>query len=157
MCSLGLYWAPLHPGVTLLYAFGLSWAAMIDIDRLVLPDAITLSLVMLGLAINAQPDVGAVMPYILGCAAGYLSLAVVEWAYRLLRGRAGLGLGDAKLFAASGALLGVSNLAYVMLGASLVALLWIFVCRAVRHRETTGPIPFGPFLAASTWLVLLLS
>ena len=84
-------------------ALGLAWAAMIDIDRFVLPDILTLGLIVIGLALALREGPSAAWPYIAGAAAGYLALAGVAQIYRRVRGRNGLGLGDAKLLAVAGA------------------------------------------------------
>ena len=76
--------------------------------------------------------------------------------YSRLRGRDGLGLGDAKLFAASGAWLGLEGLPAVLLvacGAAIVALLVDGL--AIAGLSATTRIPFGPFLAFGTWIVWL--
>ena len=76
--------------------------------------------------------------------------------YSRVRGRDGLGLGDAKLFAASGAWLGLEGLPAVLLvacGAAIVALL-VMAWRSQALSATTR-IPFGPFLAFGTWIVWL--
>jgi leader peptidase (prepilin peptidase)/N-methyltransferase len=86
----------------------------------------------------------------------FLLLAGVGWAYRYVRGRAGLGLGDAKLLAASGAWLGAGALPTVLLWATGSALVWVLAA-ARRNAELSGAsrLPFGPFLAFGTWLVWL--
>ena len=91
-----------------------------------------------------------------GAACGYLGLWLVALIYRRLRGRDGLGLGDAKLLAAAGAWVGASGLPSVLAGAALAALaaaggLTLAGTRLDRHSA----LPFGPFLAAATWLVWL--
>ncbi len=65
-----------------------------------------------------------------------------------MRGRVGLGLGDAKLLAAGGAWLGVALLPDVLLVSALAGLCW-----AVGRRRSR--IAFGPFLAGGIWVVWL--
>ena len=73
--------------------------ALIDLRSWRLPDALTLPLIALG-ALAAwwglTPELGP-FASLLGAAVGYLALLAVAWAYRRLRAREGLGLGDAKL------------------------------------------------------------
>ena len=100
------------------WLLALGW---IDWRRLILPDALTLPLIALGLAATyLAPD--ELWDRVAGAAAGFLGLWAIAWLYRRLRGREGLGLGDAKLFAASGAWVGVGGLASVLAGAALGAL-----------------------------------
>jgi len=139
-----------------LLAFSLAWAAMVDLDRFILPDVLTLGLVVAGLVIALRDGLLGAQPYLIGAAAGYLSLAAVAGIYRRLRGRNGLGMGDAKLLAAAGAWLGWTALPFVLLIASLVCLVLIGGQAILRRQPIlSGAIPFGPHLAGAIWIVWL--
>lgn len=147
-------WLALQGGVL---AFGLSWATMIDIDRFRLPDILTLGLLTVGLAFALRDGWSSARPYIFGAAVGYLSLAALAVAYRKIRGRSGLGMGDAKLLAAAGAWLGWMALPFVVLIASLACLASVMFTAIRRGKPlSSGLIPFGPYLAAAIWIVWLL-
>jgi leader peptidase (prepilin peptidase)/N-methyltransferase len=77
-------------------------------------------------------------------------------AYRRLRRREGLGQGDAKLFAAAGAWLGIAALPQVVLLAALAALIAAagLSLAGTRLRAHTA-LPFGPFLALASWSIWL--
>ena len=128
----------------------------IDLRRWLLPDVLTLPLVLAGLVAAAVFDPAGLMQRALGAALGYTSLAAVAALYRKLRGREGLGGGDAKLLAASGAWVGAAALPQVILLAALSALLVAAGLRltGVRLRASSA-VPFGPFLALATWVVWL--
>jgi leader peptidase (prepilin peptidase)/N-methyltransferase len=135
------------------WLLALGW---IDVDHGVLPDSLTLPLIAVGLLVvgTLQPD--DVADRVPGAALGYLFLAGVAWAYRRLRGREGLGLGDAKLFAAAGAWVGAFALPSVLLGAAVSALAAAAVMVLCgRSLSRSSALPFGPFLAAATWAVWL--
>ncbi len=138
-------------------AVALAWAAAVDIDRYILPDMITLSLVVAGLLMHASGGSAALFDASIGAAAGFLSLAGVAWVYERVRGRPGLGLGDAKLLAAAGAWLGWKMLPLVVLAGSLGALAYVLLLTALRGRKSLGrELPFGPFLALAflgAWIV----
>jgi len=134
----------------------LGWAllllALLDADHFWLPSAVTLPLVIAGLAVAAWLAPADLADRAIGAVAGYLCLAGVAAAYKAVRGRVGLGGGDAKLFAASGAWLGWAALPVVLLAAALsgivvALLLWR------RGITATTRLPFGVFLAAATWVV----
>jgi leader peptidase (prepilin peptidase)/N-methyltransferase len=110
-----------------------------------LPDGVTLPLTGLGILIAHALGWGDWQERILAAAVGFLALALVREVYWRWRGRHGLGLGDAKLFAAAGAWTGAGALASVLLWACGLALAAVAV----------AALPFGPFLAAGTWLVWL--
>ena len=129
----------------------------IDLRRWLLPDALTLPLILVGLAAAAWLAPGELLDRAAGAAGGYLILQATAWAYRRIRGIEGLGGGDAKLLAAAGAWVGAAALPSVLFGAAgtaLVAAAGLAVAGTRIKRDSA--LPFGPFLAAATWVVWLL-
>jgi len=148
------------PGVFLWASCLLGWTllalAVIDQRALLLPDALTLPLIAAGLAVAWLGDRASLPDHLIGAAAGYLAFVLVELVYARLRGRAGLGRGDAKLLAAAGAWVSWSALPHVVLVAAISALLAVGVARlAGRSVTATSRVAFGPWLALGTWLVWL--
>jgi len=128
----------------------------IDWRHGILPDALTLPLIPLGLAVAGWFEPENLPDPLLGVACGYVGLWLVAWVYRRLRGREGLGRGDAKLLAAGGAWVGASGLPTVLAGAALAALVAAgAMMLAGRRLDRYSALPFGPFLAAAIWLVWL--
>ncbi len=146
----GALWATCALGWTLMT---LAW---IDARHFLLPDVLTLPLLLGGLAACAALSPWALQDHLVGAVAGYCGLRGVALAYRALRGREGIGAGDAKLLAACGAWLGWAALPDVLL---LAALAGLAVAGAMRlggravGRATA--VPFGPALAAACWAVRL--
>jgi leader peptidase (prepilin peptidase)/N-methyltransferase len=143
----------------------LSWYLIamtgIDIDTQLLPDSLTLPLLWAGLLAAAfHGRGGATIPVdltsaVLGAAFGYLSLWSVYHAFRLATGKEGMGYGDFKLLGALGAWLGWQELVpVVLLSAATGAVVGIGLIVFRRHGREV-PIPFGPYLAAAGWLVML--
>lgn len=125
--------------------------ACIDWDTTLLPDDITLPLLWLGLIAAAlQWNANVTLPNALwGAVAGYLSLWLVYWAFKLVTGKEGMGYGDFKLFAALGAWFGWQALVPMILMASVIgAVVGIGMKMSSGLREG-GYIPFGPFLAGA--------
>jgi leader peptidase (prepilin peptidase)/N-methyltransferase len=93
--------------------------------------------------------------HLIGLALGFLMFAGLDRAYSRLRGRSGLGLGDAKLFGAAGAWLGWRLLPEVLLLACAVGLIWFAVLALVKGLDRTRrPIAFGAPLCLAillTW------
>ncbi len=142
------------PGAVL--GWSLLLLAVIDYRCLLLPDLVTLPLMLLGLAVAWWIEPTKIWAHGLGAAIGFVGLAAVAWIYRRFRGIEGLGLGDAKLFAASGAWVSWSGLASVLLLAALAGLAGAALLKlSGRPLGARDPLPFGPFLAAGTWLVWL--
>lgn len=160
--ALGLAaWAALMTtGWILVASCALGWTlltlAAIDWRTGFLPDVLTLPLAAAGLAVAYAIDPSLVLQHIIGAASGFLVFAALAETYRRLRGRDGLGLGDAKLLAASGAWLSWTGLPTVVLFAAFIGLAFVLVRRLRGESlEATDRIAFGPALAAATWLVWL--
>lgn len=141
---------------------GLGWAlllaAWIDAEHFVLPDAVTLPLVLAGLAVTWGLGPGSVYDHAAAAALGYAAFWALNAGYRAWRGREGLGGGDAKLLAASGAWLGLALLPDEILAAGLLALLAVAVRRLAGERlQSDTRIAFGPALALALFGLRLLT
>jgi leader peptidase (prepilin peptidase) / N-methyltransferase len=130
--------------------------AWIDARCWLLPDLLTLPLVLAGLSAAWLCDQGELASRALGAVLGYAAFRAVAYLYRQLRGRDGLGEGDAKLLAAAGAWVGVSGLPQVVLFAALAGLGAAACLRFSGTRlGALSAMPFGPFLAFAAWFVWL--
>ena len=130
--------------------------AWIDLRHWVLPDLLTLPLLILGLVAAAAWDPNGLADRAAAVALGYIALRGIAWAYRRLRRREGLGEGDAKLFGAAGAWLGTAALPQVVLLAALAALAAAAGAGLAGIRlRTHSALPFGPFLAVAIWVIWL--
>ena len=92
----------------------------IDLDTMLLPDQLTLSLLWLGLLLSIESPFVSSQDALIGAAVGYLSLWSLYWVFKLLTGKEGMGYGDFKLLAAIGAWVGWQHLAVVILLSSCV-------------------------------------
>jgi leader peptidase (prepilin peptidase) / N-methyltransferase len=124
-------------------------ATFIDFDTQLLPDAITLPLVWLGLLVNIPATFVDLPSAVIGAAAGYLSLWSVYWLFKLLTGKEGMGFGDFKLLAAIGAWCGWQMLPLVILMSSVIGAGVGMVLIVLSRLGRNVPIPFGPYLAAA--------
>ena len=131
--------------------------AVIDLETGYLPDAITLPLLLAGLAANAAGFFALWHASLIGAAAGYLIFRLIGEVFIRLRGIEGLGQGDAKLLAAIGAWLGWQALAPTVFVASLLGLAAVISMRfAGKQLSRDTAIPFGPALAAAGAVVMCL-
>ena len=107
-----------------------------------------------GLLTAAILTPGQLTDHLLGAVCGYASLAVLAISYQALRGRVGLGGGDAKLFAAIGAWTGWLGLPSVLLISGIAGLAYA-LARGRGRVSAQERIPFGPALALGGWIVWL--
>lgn len=122
--------------------------AGIDWDTTLLPDDITLPLLWVGLCAAALDWLPLTLNDALwGAVAGYLSLWLVFWAFKLTTGKEGMGYGDFKLFAALGAWFGWQALIPIILMASVIGAVVGIAIKFKGALREGGYVPFGPFLA----------
>ena len=127
----------------------------IDIDKMLLPDELTLPLLWLGLIVSLWEVYVTPTEAIIGAAAGYLSLWSVYWAFKLLTGKEGMGYGDFKLLAALGAFTGWQGLPTIIILSSLVGAVVGITLILLKKNESSQAIPFGPYLAVAGWMTLM--
>jgi leader peptidase (prepilin peptidase)/N-methyltransferase len=138
----------------LVFGWSLLLLSLIDLRCMLLPDRITLPLIAAGLLAAAIVAPSRWADHAIGAAIGFLSLTLLALLYETMRGRTGLGGGDAKLFAAIGAWVGWMGLPSALL---------IACCAGLGHALLQGRgrlnaaerIPFGPALALGGWIVWL--
>ena len=138
--------------------------AVCDAETMLLPDALTLSLLGLGILYRAGDGLlGEVhhawrSAWMLGlrgtisAAVTALAFLALRWVYALIRRRQGLGLGDVKLAAAIAAWLGARQMCVVFFLAIVTGALAALVAFALgghKRTKSEGPlaVPFGTFLA----------
>lgn len=147
--GLGLYF------LAVLCALGLLLAmSLVDASLGLLPDALTQPLLWLGLACAWAGGPVALHDAVAGAMCGYGCLWLLLRAYALFCRRDGMGYGDLKLLAALGAWVGAFRLPGILLVACLGGLAWTLLLR--RDFRLQASYPFGPFLAASGAVALLL-
>ena len=122
--------------------------AFIDLDTQFLPDDLTLPLMWAGIVSAALGWIATPLGASVGGAVvGYGSLWLVCQAYRLIRGKQGMGAGDFKLLAALGAWLGWQLIPSIILLSSAVGAAVGIGLIVLRQHDRDVPIPFGPYLA----------
>jgi len=125
-------------------------AACIDAVHELLPDESSGLVLACGLLLHLSFD--TLENSVLGMLGGYSLIYALRWFYLTVRNLEAIGLGDVKLIAALGAWLGISNLAPLLLYASLAGILYTIAF----NKNVTKRMPFGPFLIFSGLLVFYL-
>jgi leader peptidase (prepilin peptidase)/N-methyltransferase len=137
-------------------AVALLLIAVIDAEHFWLPNILTLPLGAAGLAASAFIGPCSFVDHLIGAVLGFAVLAGLAALYKRLRGRDGLGGGDARLLAAIGAWVGWAGLPSVVVWASLAGLSWV-LARIVARRAPSldTALPYGTYLAIGAWLTWL--
>lgn len=154
-------WVASHFGFTLAgfaalgFTFVLIALTFIDADTTLLPDSLTLPLLWAGLLLNLNGTFAPLREAVIGAAAGYLILWSIYWLFKLATGKEGMGYGDFKLLAALGAWFGWKMLLPILLLSSVVGAAVGIVLLVLARRGRDIPIPFGPYLAAAGFIVLI--
>jgi leader peptidase (prepilin peptidase) / N-methyltransferase len=138
----------------MLFGWVLLFAALVDLRTFLLPDIATLGLIPAGLMVGfVNGGLNAVWLNGLAALIGFASLALIGEAYKRLRGREGLGLGDAKLLAAGGAFAGPFALPWIVMTGAGATLLIVLIGHVLGRKATADTaVPLGPGLAAGCFL-----
>ncbi len=144
---LGLYVVPL----VLLFAT--------DLDQRLLPDVITLPLIPYAAAVGflgLNPLVEGGWPGMLGPVVAAIVIPAAVYLPSIPFGPGALGLGDVKLLASVGLMLGFVRELTGLLGAALLVVVVLGGLLATRRITRRSYVPFGPFLiVAAVWGMLV--
>jgi leader peptidase (prepilin peptidase)/N-methyltransferase len=111
-------------------AIALVAAAAVDLEHMILPNELTLGGAVVALASSTWRGVGlvgSIVGIVVGLALTYLPFLL----YKKLRGRSGMGLGDAKLAMFAGAWLGAPGAVFVVFAGALQSALCALVMRVL--------------------------
>ncbi len=142
-------------GVRLMFAAILIALFFIDLEHQLLPDALTLPGIAIGIiaSVFVQPGWQASL---IGAALGAAILLLIRWLWKRATGVDGMGLGDVKMLAMIGAVLGWQAVWLVLFVASLTGAITGVAIAAAGRGSMKSKLPFGTFLAvaalfASLW------
>ncbi len=121
---------------------------LIDFDFQIIPDAITLPTMALGLGISWLPGgigiVNSVIGLLVGGGSLYLMAIIGDWIFK----KESMGGGDIKMTAMLGAFLGWQQMLFIFISSSVIGLLVSLVMMLFSKKlRESRIIPFGPFLA----------
>lgn len=123
-------------GADFFLCLGLVAAAFIDAENMFLPDSITIGGTVLGLA-TATLRGGTFTDSVLGAVLGFVGIWFpFIFLYKGFRGRAGMGLGDAKLLALAGAWFGWQGALVTVLGGALQGTLGAAIAYSFGWKPT---------------------
>jgi prepilin signal peptidase PulO-like enzyme (type II secretory pathway) len=127
--------------------------AVIDARKMIIPNELNI-VNAFGGALFASLLRPSLLSAGVGGVLGLSVLILFRFGYRSLRGREGLGLGDAKFMGGAGLWVGWEGVAPLLLLSSAFALLFLAVRGSPKRRwDPAQKLPFGPFLCAGTFAV----
>jgi leader peptidase (prepilin peptidase) / N-methyltransferase len=142
------YGLGLGSAILFIFCSALVVITFIDLEHQIIPDSITLPGIVIGFILSFFTPVGW-LNSLIGILAGGGTLLLIAEAYSFLTKKEGMGGGDVKLLAMMGAFLGWHAVIFIIfIGSLLGSVIGISVLMA-QKKDSSQPIPFGPFLAAA--------
>ncbi len=130
--------------------------SFIDIEFMIIPNVISLPGITIGLIIGAVSEYTNIFQYpitqgafdsLLGFLLGGGLFWLIGTIYFLMTKREGLGGGDVKLLAMTGAILGYNSIVPTILSASILGVIYGVGTMMLKGGGRHSEIPFGPWLA----------
>ena len=133
----------------------------IDMKHFIIPNELTFTLMIIGFLKSFDPYLNQYLfpnylDSLIGGVIGYSIIWFIIFAYKKLRNKEGMGLGDAKLLSAIGFWFGWISIPFILFFSSFVALTFAIPSLINRSRTMASKIPFGPYLVLGCVLYLLL-
>lgn len=143
-------------GLMLVFIAALTVLALIDARLKILPNKVTLPLLIVGLLLSLTGYTVGWIDSVVGMAGGFLLLYLPAILFSMISGRQGVGYGDFKLMAAVGAWLGWQPLPYIIFFAAISLAILGSLYLKINKLPRTTTIPFGPFLAGASIFAALI-
>ncbi|RMG43260.1 MAG: prepilin peptidase [Candidatus Dadabacteria bacterium] len=164
-CCGAYYFYGLTLTAFIVYAFvaALIVISFIDIDYYIIPNVISIPGFFLGLILAllnqyfhflSFPVVPGIKDALLGVLFGAGFLLLISEVYLRLRKKEGLGMGDVKLLAMTGAFFGPQAALYTIFVGSLLGSVLGVLIILLGGKSMSHQLPFGPYLAAGNILYL---
>jgi leader peptidase (prepilin peptidase)/N-methyltransferase len=87
--------------------------------------------------------------------AGYLSIWIIIYLYRVIKKIEGMGLGDAKLMTGIGLLFGWQSIPFVLFISAVLGLVFATPSLINKKKNLRSKIPFGPFIITACFIYFL--
>ncbi|WP_297444211.1 A24 family peptidase [Desulfurobacterium sp.] len=143
-----------------LYYSILTWflivISAIDIKEMMVPVKPCYIVMILGIALSPFTHSMNIVDSILGASLGSGIILFIIETYFMIRGREGMGYGDANIMATIGAFLGWKKVFFVIFFASLIGAVIGIIFIISKDKDSETPLPFGPFLAVGGYLTIFL-
>ena len=133
----------------------------IDMKHFIIPNELTFTLMVIGFIKSFDPYLNQYLfpnylDSLIGGVIGYSIIWFIIFAYKKLRNKEGMGLGDAKLLSAIGFWFGWISIPFILFFSSFVALIFAVPGLLNKSKNMSSQIPFGPYIILGCVLYLLL-
>ncbi len=139
----------------LIFTWTLIGLTVIDLQKMILPDEMTLGLLWTGMLLSLNKTFSDPASAIIGVISGYGFFWMLNHVFSLVAKKHGLGNGDMKLLASFGAWFGWQALPAIVILASASGLLVAVPLLLAGKINRGQPIPFGPYLCLAAWIVMM--
>ena len=133
----------------------------IDMKHFIIPNELTFTLMVIGFIKSFDPYLNQYLfpnylDSLIGGVIGYSIIWFIIFAYKKLRNKEGMGLGDAKLLSAIGFWFGWISIPFILFFSSFVALIFAVPGLLNKSKNMSSQIPFGPYIILGCVMYLLL-
>ena len=131
----------------------------IDLKHFIIPNSLTFPLIFIGFIKSFDPNLDNFLfpNYInslIGGVLGYLIIWLIIFAYKKIKNKEGMGLGDAKLLSAIGFWFGWVSIPFVLFLSSIIALGFSLPSLVNKSKNLSSQIPFGPYIVLGITLYI---
>ena len=133
----------------------------IDMKHFIIPNELTFTLMIIGFLKSFDPYLNQYLfpnylNSLIGGVIGYSIIWFIIFAYKKIRNKEGMGLGDAKLLSAIGFWFGWISIPFILFFSSFAALIFAVPGLLNKSKNMSSQIPFGPYIILGCVLYLLL-
>ncbi len=123
----------------------------IDLKHFIIPDVLNYGIIIVAFLKNFLPNLSLsfiqdIKLSLIGGIAGFFSIWIIIYLYKTFKKTEGMGLGDAKLMAGVGLLLGWQSIPFVLFLAAVLGLLMVMPSLVEKKKSLKSQIPFGPYI-----------
>ncbi len=130
----------------LIFLYSLIAASFIDLKHFIIPDRISIGLIVIGIAISPILPIG-IKGSIIGAVSGFLILYIVALLGELIFKKEAMGGGDIKLLGGIGAFLGLKGVLFSLFFSSFLGSVIGILFILLGKKQLTSKLPFGPYLS----------
>ena len=133
----------------------------IDLKHFIIPNSLTFPLMFIGFIKSFDPNLDNFLfpNYInslIGGVLGYLIIWLIIFAYKKIKNKEGMCLGDAKLLSAIGFWFGWVSIPFVLFLSSIIALGFSIPSLVNKSKNLSSQIPFGPYIVLGITLYVFI-